>query len=775
MAIDRNETNIRITATNATQEAFRSVGAGLKSLDASVLRVSSGFTVLGASIGAGLFVSFIKNSINAVAALDDMSEKTGLSVELLSKLEAVAIVGGHSLETITQSASKFSRSIGEAKSGTTEQIKAFEAIGISVDDLKSKSIDDLFVDVARKIATAEDHTLALAVSTKLLGRSAAEQMPFLKDLAEQGLGNARVTTAQAAAAEKAQKEFGKLTLVMRDFGATLASAVVPWISRMLEEMNQGIIVAGGFFEALRLFGTLPVASDASAGDLEATIKSLQKDLLGLLSARQDLSKIPGDYTATIRKIDSDIDDMVKRIEYVKLRQQAAAKREFQGPTLPAATTAIDAAKLNENAKKAQEALSKLFEQRAKQTAASESALAEERLRILDDFHGQGLISESEYWQTRFSIQKEALSKEVAAIDVELANRRKALGEQFTGADAGNDPKKWSADRINAEKEIEEALSRRAAAEIKVGSVGLENELAREKAVRASADAITEVAEKRLQIEGRLEEALSLSQERQNRAQRAQLTINDDQAGLAQLNRLEVSERLQLRFNEAQKQGAELTSRLAIEEERIQNALRVGAIGELEALKQTGAARAATVEQMKAISEELEVIASKPGFEKLKVQADQFKASMQKLNIEADLLKQKFETIGVDALSDALTDVITNTKSTSDAFRDMANAILQQIARIMATEFARGTVTGVSSLVGLFGAGGAANDPTGGVTTVGTVAKSASAKTVVINNSYQIDSRSDRTAIAAEIRASEKRTLAQVQDAERRGQLSFGGA
>lgn len=715
MAIDRNETNIRISATDATKDAFRSVTGGLKQLDGAVLAARASFAGLGAAAVAATFATFAKSSINAVAALDDMAEKTGLSVELLSKLEAVAVVGGHSLEALSGSASKFSKAIGEAKGGNAELLKAFEAIGVSADDLRSKNLDELFVDVARKIATAEDHTLALAVSTKLLGKSAAEQMPFLKDLAEQGLGNARVTTAQAAAAEKMQKEFGKLNLVVKDFGVGLANAVVPWLTRMLEEMNQGIIVAGGFASALRLFGTLQVASDASAQSIGQSIDVLLKDVGRLTNTIDDLSKtnIFGINTSAIANVNSQIDDALKRIEFLKLRQSAAVKRDFVGPTQDGAGFKINAEKLNDNAKKSQEALSKLFEQRAKQTAAAESALAEERIKILDGFHARGLIEEESFWNTRLSIQRDALRASIAEINLEIANRQKAIKDQFTGADAGKDVKKFSAERINAEKELEDALERRAVAERKIGSLGVENQLARTKAAEDFADTIKEIDAKQLEIEERSLAALAIRQEKQNRVLRADLETNDDLSGLAKLNRLEASENAQLAFNEAQKKGADITARLAIEEERIQNAQRVGAIGDLEALRQTGEARLATVEQLKAISAELDAIASKTGFENLKLQADQFKSSMQTLATQADLLNKKFETIGIDAFATALTDLASGTKSVKSAFTDMANSIVSEITRIIAQDFAKrllgagGPGGGIGGLLGLFGGAGGA--------------------------------------------------------------------
>lgn len=711
------DTTIRITAVDATKRAFDSVNKNLKEIDGALSGLRGGFAGLAVVAAAGVGIAFVKNSINAIAALDDLSEKTGLTVEFLSQLEGVATIGGHSLDALSSSAAKLTKSIGEAQTGNKEILRAFEAIGISVEDLRSKKPDALFLDVATKLAKTEDAALAAAVSTKILGRSAQEQLPFLKDLAEQGLGNVRVTTAQAAAAEKLQKEYGKLKLETIDLGTALAIELLPGLNRILGAMADAVRVAGGLGAGFGLLKDLPLSaferfSIGISGDLSPAVTRLTKDLEDL---RVQLTRLDNNQEANADRgsINASIERKSKQLELLDKIQRREVERDFVGPIQQQIGFKIDASKLNEDGKKAQDALSKLFEQRAKQTSAAESSLASERLKILEQFHAQGLIAESEYWDSRFDIQREATNKELAEIDVEIANRRKSIRDQFSGADAGPDVTKFSAERINAEKEIEAALERRAIAERKLGSFSLENQLSRRKAELDFSDTISEIAAKRLEIEDRSAEALAIRQEKQNRALRTQLTTDKDTAGLNQLKRLEAAEAAQLRFNEVQQKGADITARLALEEERIQNAQRVGAIGELDALRQTGDARIATVAQMKAISAELDEIASKPGLEKLRLQADQFKASMVTLAVQADLLKQKFETIGVDAFATALTDLASGTKSVKDAFKDMANSIVSEIQRIIAQDFAKrllgaGGLNVGGLLASLFGgAGGAA--------------------------------------------------------------------
>src|SRR5206468_2568844 len=54
--------------------------------------------VLGVSVGAGAFAKLTLDTIKANAALHDLSLSTGSSVENLSRLQAVAKIGGHEFE-----------------------------------------------------------------------------------------------------------------------------------------------------------------------------------------------------------------------------------------------------------------------------------------------------------------------------------------------------------------------------------------------------------------------------------------------------------------------------------------------------------------------------------------------------------------------------------------------------------------------------------------------------------------------------------------------------
>ncbi|MFI0609119.1 MAG: hypothetical protein ACH37Z_14675, partial [Anaerolineae bacterium] len=57
-------------------------------------------STLGVAVGAGGLAAIVKGAVDSAAALDDMAEVTGASVENLSKLQAVAKVSGVDMGTV---------------------------------------------------------------------------------------------------------------------------------------------------------------------------------------------------------------------------------------------------------------------------------------------------------------------------------------------------------------------------------------------------------------------------------------------------------------------------------------------------------------------------------------------------------------------------------------------------------------------------------------------------------------------------------------------------
>lgn len=230
------KTQIIITARDETRAAFESVQSGLAGLEKSAIGLGPIFAGLGAALTVGAFASTITNTIKFAAALDDMAEKTGASVESLSALSGVAKVGGHDLGMVESSLIKLSKAIH----GTGEESKpaaaALEAIGLSAEKLRSMDTAEAMLAVAKALDKFNDGSGKIAAAVALLDKSGAEALPFLKDLAEQSELVGKVSAEQAAQAEQYEKNINRLSSSFGAAGKAAAYELLPFLEKLTSEM-----------------------------------------------------------------------------------------------------------------------------------------------------------------------------------------------------------------------------------------------------------------------------------------------------------------------------------------------------------------------------------------------------------------------------------------------------------------------------------------------------------------------------------------------------------
>lgn len=677
-------------------------------------------TQLAGILTAATGVQFLRATVQQLDELADAAERTGRSASELAQLQFAFKVTGASAEDIGQAMRALSLELSKAKQGSKEQAELFKALKIDVSGIEnSTQALEALAGAFPKLSDLD----RLRAARELLGKGGEALVPALKDGPE-ALRRLRQEAEQLqpgiASAAKAANEFGDAwDRAVTAFRGSLLPVITEMLGGLTELLNQfrdGIQISGSFLGALRDFATINPFRDTASNlreirkEIDATIRSIGE----FTDAGMDTTRLEETVSRLVRQR--------------TLLQRQQAREALQGRTGDAFLDARDRAlrvqsgleggrlrlppegKRDENAaQRLQDALGRLAESRAKRTLDIEKELADARLKALEGFYSEGLISERGYWSAREGVQRDALAAELEAINGEIKVREQALSKAAKG----------SADQVNATRELEEALERRNKIEREFGLFAVENANAARRATVAYADAVRDLEAQLLSAQGREAEAIAIRQERQNRTLRQRLEANQDTGGLEILGRAERAEQAQARINDLRARGIEITDRLALAEERIQNALRVGAISELEALRRTSEARQDSVTQLRTIASGLEQVAASSGLDKLALDAEKFRASLESLQAQSNLLVEKFEQIGEQAGATFLEDAITQTKSLKEAFTDMANSIARDLLRIASQDIARrvfggmggGGGSGFGELIakiftgGLFGGGG----------------------------------------------------------------------
>lgn len=260
--------------------------AQIESRFAAIKGVAAG---IGAALAGAVSVEGLRQyfltTVNGLDALNDLADATGSTIENLSGLEDVAARTGTTLETVGTALVKLNKALGDAKPGSP-QAAALKAIGLEADALKQLDPSQALLQVAIALNGYADDSNKARLVQELFGKSLKEVAPLLKDLAESGRINAKVTAEQAAEAERFNKQLDRLAKNSVDTARAIVGDILPALNSFIDKAREASNTSKGFEERLALlFGA---AKSVGFGALIG-LSNEQRD--GLKDARAELEKI----------------------------------------------------------------------------------------------------------------------------------------------------------------------------------------------------------------------------------------------------------------------------------------------------------------------------------------------------------------------------------------------------------------------------------------------------------------------------------------------------
>ncbi len=114
--------------------------------------------------------------------IDKMSQKLGMSAEAYQEWDFIMQHNGSSIDSMTTSMKKLSEAVVDQ---SDKSVKAFDKLGISMDDAAKMSQEELFSATITALQGMESSSERTALATDLLGKSAMELGPLLNMSAEE--------------------------------------------------------------------------------------------------------------------------------------------------------------------------------------------------------------------------------------------------------------------------------------------------------------------------------------------------------------------------------------------------------------------------------------------------------------------------------------------------------------------------------------------------------------------------------------------------------------
>lgn len=315
--MDEGQAKLVITAENRTQIAFNAIKRNMDEVQSSAGRLTAALGAIGVGLSVGGIAAAFAGIVKYRDSLNDLADLTGDSIQNLDGVARAARLSGVGVEELSGLFGKLSKSLGDSGEDGKAAGAALRAIGLDVQALRSLRPNEAFLEVARALDQYADGADKVRVAQALLGKEGAKSLPLLKDLAEIGVQQGRVTAEQAAEAEKLDKAFKGLALALEDSKQGLATALIPEIAKLVTEMRVGIEIAGSFGEALRLFGVGINPARALGENIQAELQKLD-----------DIKRQRTQVYAFLRQdtLDAAEADATKRLAFLRRQEQEAALR-----------------------------------------------------------------------------------------------------------------------------------------------------------------------------------------------------------------------------------------------------------------------------------------------------------------------------------------------------------------------------------------------------------------------------------------------------------------
>jgi len=332
-----------LDAANAAEHGFKSVADSMGLLESPISKALEGFGAVGLALGAVagggfVFKELVGGAIEMGESMANLSIKTGLSVESISKFTLIASLAGTQMDTVAGLMKKLEISASQAANGNKNLAAVYTALGISVQELKTLAPDELMTRVAKSIQGLDPNTVQ-DVMKSIGGKGGADALVFLRELNERfDDTHSKISTQFAADA----KEFGDNIKIMTEntkyLGVEFASHLVPSINIAIEAFNEARKAGDGFFTSLYNAANLKLSlSGVDFTHVGDEITSAQAKIDKLKADDASASSNPG-----VVRLGGNNSELIKTLE-----DRLTILKDYQKKNAAALANPVDADKNND--------------------------------------------------------------------------------------------------------------------------------------------------------------------------------------------------------------------------------------------------------------------------------------------------------------------------------------------------------------------------------------------------------------------------------------------
>lgn len=157
-----------------------SFGSSIKNAGKTIAKAGAAVAGVG-----GVLFGFANQVAGNADEIDKMSQKLGLSAKAYQEWDYVMQISGTDINSMSTGLKTLTNKFDDAKNGTASSIEMFEKLGLSMEDIKDLSREDLFSTVIYAFQDMEDSAERAALANDLFGRSGQELAPLFNTTSEE--------------------------------------------------------------------------------------------------------------------------------------------------------------------------------------------------------------------------------------------------------------------------------------------------------------------------------------------------------------------------------------------------------------------------------------------------------------------------------------------------------------------------------------------------------------------------------------------------------------
>ena len=259
MALGQLVVRLGLDAVDFTQGMSRSEAEAQRFAAKLASDITSAATAVAIGLGAiataavGAF-KLINDQAETIAAFQQLSEKIGDTAENLASLKKASDVSGTSMDSIAAASVKLTSALSKTDEEGQGAAKAIKALGLDFDAFKALSPVDQIEAVSLAMNGFEDGANKTAVAVALWGKSGADMIPLLNDLAEGSQRQITLTQDQIIAADNFAKSIARLTSDAGTLKNQLIAQLIPTLSDLVKAFTDVGTEAGSSGEKVKPFG-----------------------------------------------------------------------------------------------------------------------------------------------------------------------------------------------------------------------------------------------------------------------------------------------------------------------------------------------------------------------------------------------------------------------------------------------------------------------------------------------------------------------------------------